>query len=131
MLIPWQPVRDLCFIRELPVRQTGLIVAPIDLNRSKDNTTWLQGRVEAVGPKVTTVAVGDLVWYEIEMGEFRVPGDDMVRIMYEGQIAAIEPLQVRADYRPCSGCGSTARSWQDINPGVAICTDCRQFVYRI
>jgi co-chaperonin GroES (HSP10) len=82
----WKPVRDMAFVRELPVEQTGLIVSPIDLNRSRDNTSILQGIVEAIGPQVTELAVGDRVCYEIDAGEERLPNDDMVRIMYEGQI---------------------------------------------
>jgi co-chaperonin GroES (HSP10) len=87
---PWKPVRDLVYVRELPVEQEGLIISPIDLNRSTDNTTYLQGIVEAVGPKVRDLKVGDRVWFEIHAGEFRIPGDDMVRIMYEGQITGVE-----------------------------------------
>lgn len=85
----WKPVRDFCFVRELPVEQEGLIISPIDLNRSTDHTKFLTGRVEAVGPQVTDVQVGDLVWYEIHAGEFRIPEDDMVRIMYEADVAAV------------------------------------------
>ena len=45
------------------------------------------GAVEAVGPRVTDVRVGDRVAFEIGSGEYRIPGDDMVRIMYEKDVA--------------------------------------------
>jgi co-chaperonin GroES (HSP10) len=83
----WKPTRDLIFVRELPVEQTGLIIPGIDLNRSKTNSPVLYGIVEGIGPRVTDVQVGDRVAYEIEAGEFRVPGDDEVRIMKEEDIA--------------------------------------------
>lgn len=86
----WKPVRDMAFIRELPVEQTGLIIAPMDLNRSRDNAPILKGIVEAIGPRVTDFKVGDTVYFEIDAGEFRIPGDDMVRIMYEGQVMYVE-----------------------------------------
>jgi co-chaperonin GroES (HSP10) len=86
----WKPTRDLCFIRELPVEQKGLIIPGVDLNRSAKNSPVLAGIVEAIGPKVTLVAVGDKVWYEIGSGEFRVPGDDMVRIILEEDVAMVE-----------------------------------------
>ena len=100
----WKPTRSLCFVRELPVEQAGLIVPGIDMNRSADHSPVLHGIVEAVGPQVTLMSVGDRVAYEIGAGEFRVPGDDMVRIMYEKDVAWVEP-QVPAgcaarDYDP-------------------------------
>lgn len=88
-LLPWKPVRDLCFVRELPVEQAGVIIPGIDLNRSPDHTKTLEGIVEAVGPKVDLVRVGDRVVYEIGAGEFRVPSDDMVRIMKEADIEGV------------------------------------------
>ncbi len=107
-LLSWKPVRDLCFVRELPVEQTGVIIPGIDLNRSPDHTKTLEGIVEAVGPRVDLVRVGDRVVYEIGAGEFRVPGDDMVRIMkecdiagiitHDGWIRNIPPGQSEADY---------------------------------
>jgi co-chaperonin GroES (HSP10) len=97
-LLPWQPVRDFCFVRELPVEQKGVIIPGIDLNRSADHSPVLYGIVEAVGLKVTDVVVGDRVAFEIGTGEFRIPGDDMVRIMYERDIAWV----VTTD--ECDGC---------------------------
>ena len=88
-LLPWKPTRSLCFVRELPAEQTGLIIPGVDLNKSPDHSPHLQGYVEAIGPAVTDVQVGDLVWYEIGAGEYRVPGDDMVRIMYERDIVGV------------------------------------------
>jgi len=104
-LLPWKPVRDLCFIRELPVEQPPgtLVLSGIDLNRSPDHTKTLEGIVEAVGPKVTLVRVGDKVVYDIGAGEFRVPGDDMVRIMYERDIAGV--LDEGDMLLPCPVCG--------------------------
>ena len=89
-LLPWKPVRDLCFVRELPVEQTGLIIPGVDLNRSTDHSPVLSGIVEAIGPRVIDVKVGDTVWFEIGAGEFRVPGDDMVRIMFEEDVAWVD-----------------------------------------
>ena len=89
-LLNWKPVRDLCFVRELPVEQTGLIISGIDLNRSVDHSPVLNGIVEAVGPLVTDVQAGDHVTFEIGAGEFRIPGDDMVRIMHEEDIAWVD-----------------------------------------
>jgi len=89
-LLSWKPVRDFVFVRELPVEQTGLIISGIDLNRSSDHSPVLRGLVEAIGPHVTDMQVGDHVVYEIHAGEFRVPGDDMVRIIHEADIAWVE-----------------------------------------
>jgi hypothetical protein len=96
-LLNWKPVRDFCFIRELPVTLPGLILSGIDLNRSADHSPVLYGMVEAVGPRVTLVAIGDRVAYEIGAGEFRLPGDDMVRIMYEKDVAWVDE---------CHGCSA-------------------------
>jgi len=85
----WRPTRDFVFVRELPVEQTGLIIPPIDPNRSSDLSPILTGIVEAVGPKVTELQPGDFVYYEIHAGEFRIPGDDMVRIIYEHDILGV------------------------------------------
>ena len=52
-LLPWKPTRSLCFVRELPAEQTGLIIPGVDLNKSPDHSPHLQGYVEAVGPAVT------------------------------------------------------------------------------
>ena len=94
-VLPWKPTRDLCFIREQLVEQTGLIIPGIDMNRSADHSPILYGIVEAIGPRVTDVKVGDRVAFEIGAGEFRVPADDMVRIMKEEDIAWVcdEPCQ--------------------------------------
>jgi co-chaperonin GroES (HSP10) len=99
----WKPTRDLCFVRELPVEQTGLIIPGIDLNRSADHSPVLMGVVEAVGPRVTLVVVGDRVAYEIGAGEFRVPGDDEVRIMKECDVACVVPCQVSGFGNPSGG----------------------------
>ena len=99
-LEPWKPVRDLIYVRELPVEQEGLIISPVDLNTSTANTKVLQGIVEAVGPgrisektciRITPeVKVGDKVWFEIGAGVFRVPGDDLVRLIEEKDLLAVE-----------------------------------------
>jgi co-chaperonin GroES (HSP10) len=99
-LDPWIPVRDLIYVRELPVEQEGLIISPVDLNTSTDNTKVLQGIVEAVGPgrisektgvRITPdVKVGDKVWFEIGAGVFRMPGDDDVRLIEEKDLLAVE-----------------------------------------
>lgn len=89
-LLNWKPVRDLCFVRELPVEQTSVIIPGIDLNRSAAHSPVLTGIVEAVGPHVTDVAIGDHVTFEIGSGEFRIPGDDMVRIMKEEDVAWVD-----------------------------------------
>ena len=100
-LLPWKPVGALCFVRELPVEQKGMIIAGYDLNKSVKDSPILCGIVEAVGPKVTDVKRGDRVWFEIGVGEFRMPGDDMVRIMFEEDIAAVEYCD------PCVPCHSS------------------------
>ena len=85
----WKPVRDFVFVRELSGKQEGLIIPGVDLNRSKENSPTLEGIVEGIGPRVTDVKVGDRVVYEIHAGEFRIPGDDDVRIMHERDVAGV------------------------------------------
>jgi len=82
----WKPVRDFCFVRELPVVLPGVILPGADLNRC---TPVLHGIVEAIGPRVTDMQVGDRVVYEAGAGEFRIPGDDDVRIMHEEDVACV------------------------------------------
>ena len=99
----WKPVHDLVFIRELPVTLDSVIIPGIDLNRSKENSPILYGIVEAIGPEVTDMQVGDRVAYEIHAGEFRMPGDDEVRIMYERDVAWICEQQTLIQ-NTCEGC---------------------------
>ena len=81
-----RPVRDLLLIREETVLPTGLIQPAVDLNRT---TPWLYGIVEAVGPLVEDCRVGDRVMFPAGCGEFRVPGDDDVRIIKEEDVAGV------------------------------------------
>ena len=82
-------LRDLVAVRELPAAPDSAVIIQLDNPNKRPNTT-LTGIVEQIGPKVLDLRVGDLVWYEIEMGRARLPWDLDVRIMTEDQVAMRE-----------------------------------------
>lgn len=95
----YQLTSDWVAVRELPAATDSSILLQVD-NPNKRPGTVIQGIVEQVGPgrkrkdgtlSPMDVKPGDKVWFEIEMGRARLPWDFDVRIMRQGDIAAIEP----------------------------------------
>ena len=82
-------IRDVVHVREIqapPLSQT--LWTPPDASGNKTPGSVIPGEVVAVGPDVTQVAVGDRVWYEVEMGFARLPDD--TRVMREDDIFGVE-----------------------------------------
>jgi co-chaperonin GroES (HSP10) len=89
---------DWVAVRELPAPPDSAVILQVD-NPNKRPGTVIQGIVEQTGPGKRTkqgeilpmdVTTGDRVWYEIEAGRARLPWDYDVRIMRQGDIAAVE-----------------------------------------
>jgi NADPH:quinone reductase-like Zn-dependent oxidoreductase len=84
-------IRDVVHVRELPAPSASqLLWTPPDAADNKTPGSVIPGIVTAVGPDVTQVAVGDRVWYEVEMGFARLPGDTDTRVMREDDIFGVE-----------------------------------------
>lgn len=104
--------KDWIAVRELPAPPDSAVILQLD-DPNKRRETVITGRVEQVGPGrhnkageliPMDVRVGDLVYYEIEMGKARLPWDLDVRVMRVGDIAAVEqqPAGTRQeDYPKC------------------------------
>lgn len=83
-------IRDVVHVREIQAPPLSTVLwVPVD--RNKTPGTVIPGEVVRVGPDVTQVAVGDRVWYEVEMGFARLPGADTdIRVMREDDIFGVE-----------------------------------------
>ena len=82
-------IRDVVHVRELPApRLSQILWTPEDPNKMPE--TVIPGEVVRIGPDVTQVAVGDKVWYEVEMGFARLPApDEDIRVMREDDIFGV------------------------------------------
>ena len=84
--------KDYVAIREILVTpETESVILAPDAKEANRTQKHLTGIVEGIGDKVTLCAVGDLVYFELNAGCARVPGDFAVRIMREADVCAVAP----------------------------------------